>query len=192
MEYESNFQDYLSEIPEFLELSLRHQVFVRKLLADPKRHGTNAAIAAKYAKSGARARASRILGLKTVKEVIKKYDEKISGDNIDLRIKIIKELMLIAFSDMREFMEWSEHHLSLKDSEKLEPEMSRVVSEVSETLSLFGSAKKLKLHDKLTALKELNKMHGFYEAEKHEISGKDGQPVANINVTIPSNGREKK
>ena len=80
--------------------------------------------------------------------------------------------------------------LSLKDSDTLGVDISRVVSEVSETMTMFGNAKKIKLYDKLMAMRELNKMLGFYAAEEYKINNPDGNLTPQIIVTIPANGRE--
>lgn len=184
--------DYLKKIKEYKNLSLRRQIFVRQLLLDPKRNATKAAERAGYTGKNPTVVSSQIMSDKKVKIVIAKYDEHECAEHGVIRLRIITELCLIAFSDLKDFMSWADEGLKLINSKDLPDGASRIVNEVSETMTMFGNSKKIKLYDKLTAMRELNKMLGFYPAEKHDHSSSDGSMTPNITVTLPSNGREKK
>ena len=191
MDYLSDdYHKYLSKIKRYKKITLKRQLFLRHLLSDPRRHGLTAALKAGYPEASALQIASKVKN--DCSDIIEEYDIMVASDNANLRMKIVKELCLIAFSDLTEFMEWSKKGLTLIDSKKLKEDLSRVISEVQLYDTMFGVNKKLKTHSKMDAIKELNKMHGFYTDVTVNVNNPDGNMGGNITVTLPSNGREKK
>lgn len=98
--------------------------------------------------------------------------------------EILKELIMIATSDIKKFVKWSEKKydendghipgtgdINLIDSDLLKSE-SRIISEISET----NNGKKIKLYPKMDALKTLGSYHGMWK-DIHEHSGTDGTPL---------------
>lgn len=184
--------DYLKKTKEYKALTLRRQIFVRQLLLDPKRNATAAAERSGYTGKNSRIMASQLICDKRIKKVIEKYDDYIAAEHGEIRLKIIKELCLMAFSDLKDFMKWADSTgIKFRDSSKLD-DKSKIISEVSHIFGKYGDSKKIKLYDKIAAMRELNKMLGFYAPERVDLSNKDGSLSANITVTLPSNGREKK
>lgn len=188
--FADDFHKYLSKIKDYKKLILKRQLFLRHYVSDPKRHATNAAIKAGYPEKSAQSKSSQIL--KDVKHIVEEYDVMVAADNANLRMKIVRELCLIAFSDVTEFMEWSKRGLEFIDSKKLKEDFGKVISEIQMNDTMFGVNKKMKTHSKMQALDMLNKMHGFYTAIDVNINNPDGSLKPKITVTLPSNGREKK
>ncbi len=76
--------------------------------------------------------------------------------------KVLHELALIAFSDMREFATWGTNGISLKSSEALEDDLSRAIAEInSQEMEHGGVHTRVKLYDKLSALKLLARHTGL-------------------------------
>lgn len=191
MDYLSDdYHKYLSKIKAYKKLSLKRQLFLRHLLSDPRRHGVTAAIKACYPKKSAQSMSSQIMS--ECKDVIEEYDIMVAADNANLRVRIVKELCLIAFSNINEFMKWSKDSMELIESKKLKDELASVIQEIEIYDTMFGVKKKMKTHSKMDAIKELNKMHGFYTDVTVNVNNPDGNMTPQITVTIPSNGREKK
>jgi hypothetical protein len=73
--------------------------------------------------------------------------------------RIVRELALIAFSDLRDVAEWSADSLSLIPSGELTDSAARALREVVSTVSVteYGTSRRLhvKQHDKLAALRML-------------------------------------
>lgn len=78
---------------------------------------------------------------------------------------VVRELMRIAFADMKDYAQWSSGMVVLKDSEELDPSLSCAVSEVVETPGKLGSTIKIKLHPKIQALKMLGEHLNLFNKE---------------------------
>lgn len=183
--------DYLSEIPEFKQLIIKRQLFVRNYLGQAQRVAADAVRLTGYKTKSPAVYGGELMADPKIKYILDQYDRKMAAANGDMRLKIIKELSVIAFSNIKNFTEWANNAFNIKDSNDIPDEYASAIAEVSEQIGMFGSSKKIKLNDKIAALKELNKMHGFYADTKVEINPGDKGTVS-INVTLPSNGREKK
>lgn len=106
--------------------------------------------------------------------------------------KVIAELAMVGFSDMRSFTRWGPAGVSLIDSATLTEDQSRCVAEVSETVGEKSSSLRFKLHDKVGALIKLGQHLGIRFVERHEHTGKDGAPLPAAPILvyeIPDNGR---
>ena len=90
--------------------------------------------------------------------------------------RVLEELALVAFSDMRAFATWGPDGIELKDSAELSPEQARCISEISESVSKDGGSKKFKLHSKPEALTKLGLYFKLF-TERHEMTGRDGKPL---------------
>lgn len=84
--------------------------------------------------------------------------------------RVLAEIARIGFSDMKDFVTWGPNGVTLKDCALLSPEMSKVIAEVSETVTRDGSSVKFKLHDKVNALIQLGRHLALF-VDKHEYSG---------------------
>ncbi len=87
--------------------------------------------------------------------------------------QVLKELALIGFADMAVFAQWSPGGVVLKASEDLTPEHTRIVAEVSQTVTAHGSTIKFKLHDKQAALVNLGRHLGLF-TDNLKVNGLEG------------------
>ena len=78
---------------------------------------------------------------------------------------VIEELKRIAFSNMRDFADWTSGKVTFKGSEEMPKDYAVVISEISQTETLRGSQIKLKLHDKIKALEMLGKKLGLFNTK---------------------------
>ncbi len=185
--------NYLDQIELYSELAPKHQKFIMFYVNDPERTAYKAVTKAGYATQNPRQRAAVLMKDENIKQVIYEYEMLIAADHSEVRDQVIKELCLIAFCDMKEFIKWTESNgLDITKLDKLPENLSRVVKEVSITETKVGTNKKFKLHDKIAAIQELNKMLGFYSADKIAVTNPDGNMGQSTIVMLPSNGREKK
>jgi phage terminase small subunit len=74
----------------------------------------------------------------------------------------VRELALVAFSDMRQFATWGPSGVSLIDSNDLPPDAGPCVAEVSQTSTGTGCSLRFKLHDKIRALHLLGLHLGLF------------------------------
>lgn len=107
-----------------------------------------------------------------VREILDK-----AGTRVEVtKARVLQELARIAFADMAELAVWTASGVSWIPSAELTEEQTRVVAEISETVTDSGGSIKLKLHDKLKALDMLSKLMGW-PVDKLEVTGKDGGPM---------------
>jgi phage terminase small subunit len=149
-------------------------------------NATRAAKAAGYAEKAATTQASDLLRRPHIQEKIKALAQKLMEETGDPKQRIIVELQMIAFGDMKDFMEWKDGKIEWKDS-KLLGDKTRLVQEIAESYSANGGSRKIKLHDKLKALEMLSKYYGLFK-EQVEHSG---EVTTKVVLMIPSNGRER-
>jgi phage terminase small subunit len=95
---------------------------------------------------------------------------------------VVRELARVAFGDRRKLMTWGPEGVRLVDSSELDENDAAAVAEVSETTTKDGGSLKLKTHDKVAALKLLGEHLGMFK-QRVELTGRDGGPVAQTNVT---------
>ena len=144
-------------------------------------HATNSAIKAGYSSKSAYSQASDLLKIPEIQELVE-----IEKNNIAARLnvtpeRIIREAAKLAFSDVRDYVEWKENNVNLKPSAEIDDIAAAAIQEISST----ENGPKIKLHNKQQALKTLTHILGMH-TEKNEITGKDGGPVAvNFGVNTP-------
>lgn len=96
--------------------------------------------------------------------------------------EILEELKTVALSDLSDLVSWSEDGVTIKDSKELSPELTKLVSEVVETRHKDGTISvKIKLHDKLAAINQLNKTLGLYRDDSKD---RDNRPIQVTHVTV--------
>jgi phage terminase small subunit len=158
------------------KLTAKQQRFVDQYLVD--RNAGAAYIRAGFAaknRAVADTAASRLLRNVQVRKAVAKGEAEIAERTKVTVERIEKELALIAFGDLATFVEWGGNGITLKDSGQLPQDMTRIVQEVGDTRRVIGRTpedeggleitlqeRKIKLYNKLDALKELAKRHGFY------------------------------
>jgi phage terminase small subunit len=164
----------------------KREAFCQEFLVD-----LNAAAAAEragYSARSAKVLACRLMGMADVRDRIEQLMAARMERTELTQDRVIRELVLLAFSDMRSFAQWGPAGLKLVDSAMLAPDASRCVAEVSESEK---GALRFKLHDKVAALTKLGQHLGTF-VERHELTGRDGGPIEHAAVTfyLPNNGRD--
>ncbi len=76
--------------------------------------------------------------------------------------EILGELRGIAFANVEDLMSWGPDGVKLRSSSDLSRAQTALVAEVQQTTTKDGGSIRLKVHDKLAALREINKMQGNY------------------------------
>lgn len=153
-------------------------------------NGTRAAIEAGYSKKTARKIAHENLTKPDIRERMKKLLKKANPEDPETSIRrCIVELEMIAFADMKDFAKWGKHGIEQWTPSDDLDHKSRLVQEISESITQGGGSRKLKLHDKRWAFEMLGKYYGFLK-ERVDHTSSDGSMSPVVNIVIPSNGRE--
>jgi phage terminase small subunit len=92
------------------------------------------------------------------------------------KLWIIEELVKLARADLSQFGCIEEGRVKWKDHAEIDPELLPLMSEMSETITEFGTTITIKLLNDRPALMKLAKLLGM-ERQKLEISGPDGGAV---------------
>lgn len=139
------------------KLTDRQVRFCHEYLVDL--NATRAAEAAGYSKVSASQQGSELLGKPEVRALV---DELLAAKNSVSKVtreRILEELEKIAFSDFVDLVELNTSGLSFKDLKGM-GKARRAIQEISDSPK---QGAKLKLYDKLDALKTLYKYMGFEE-----------------------------
>jgi len=78
---------------------------------------------------------------------------------------VVEGFKRIAFSNMRDYVEWGQSGVRLKDSGEISEAASYAVAEVSETVTESGGTTKFKLCDKQVALHALGEYLKLFEGK---------------------------
>lgn len=153
-------------------LSPKQEAFCREYVKDF--NGTQAALRAGYAKSGAPTAASRLLTNDKVQARLSELTQK-AAEKSELTVeRVIKEYMAMAFTDISDVTDWDEGTATLIPKDKLGKDKLKGISELSfrTYLSDDGDIKdfKVKMHNKEKALEKLGKYLGMFQ-DKLELSG---------------------
>lgn len=140
-------------------LNEREQLFVQEYPVDL--NGTQAAIRAGYSERSAGVTASRLLTRANVQVAIAESFKARSVRTEITQDRVLKELAILAFSDMGIYAKWGATGVTLVASDELPGDATRAVAEVSEHITEGGSTLKFKLHDKRGALELLMKHLGM-------------------------------
>lgn len=163
-----------------------------------RKNGTKAAIRAGYSPKTAAVRSSKLLAEPEVQAYIAHLQkEKVAEAGVEIE-DLIVELKNVAFSNIGDYLEFSEEVYVKVPNEKFDPEKEAsfmnepektvlvgglkikdfgdltddqlaAVSEVTETAGIYGKSRKFKLHDKLGAIAQLRAMMGFDQPKKSEL-----------------------
>lgn len=141
-------------------------------------NATKAAILAGYSKKTAYSIGARLLKNVEIQTRLDELREDLAGTIGVSRERIANELSKIAFSNISDSRtSW----MTLKDFKKLTDDQKAAIAEVCHETRGAGRTAikmvKIKLHSKLSAIEELNKMLGFNAPQKVEFTGKNGKPI---------------
>lgn len=130
-------------------------------------NGKAAAIRAGYAESTAHVQASKLLQKETVQRAL----ATVLQDRTE-RVKITQDMVLqeygrIAFSSIGDICSWEDSGLvTVKSSDEIPDHALAAISEISRVPTETGMAIKVRMHDKLTALKDVAKHLGMFQQQK--------------------------
>lgn len=150
-------------------LNLRQRAFLKHYLSGPpgvRGNGAQSALLAGYSEKAAREQASELLTYPHIKAAV---DRHVARLNITTE-RVLSEIAKIAFADMREIASWGPHGVTFKPSEDLDEAASAAIAEVSETVTEAGTSVRVKLHDKLGALRDLAKVLKIVDPEREAAS----------------------
>lgn len=153
------------------ELTPKQQRFVEEYLIDL--NATQAAIRAGYSAKNADKIGSELLGKTRVREAVEEKRKRLSIKTEITAEKVLQEYAKIAFSNMADFVDWSNGQIVIIPSERLTHDQKACVAEVSESVSNQGTTVKFKLHDKLTALNKLGEHLNLFKNTLEVINKKD-------------------
>ena len=151
---EVSYDKLLKQLPK------QRQRFVQEYLVDV--NGTQAAIRAGYSEKTAKIQASQLLTYLNVSQAIEAGHQRLAELVKVRQYEVVREFKRIGFADMRDFSKWGPGGVKLTDSEKLTPEQTACVAEVSQTITENGGSIKFRLHSKVDALNSLAKHLGMF------------------------------
>jgi len=135
--------------------------------------------------NSASVKAHKLLKKDKIKQAVKLEVECI-GRTFDIsESNVLRELSILAFSDINDFVEYADDQVSLKSSEKIGTN-SRAIKEFtitpvrlidSEGESFTGSKVNIKLHDKLKPLEMIGKHMLMFNTDKAEIEINDNKII---------------
>lgn len=166
-------------------MTLLERRFIDEYLID--QDAKKAAIRAGYSKNSASSKGCQLLNKPEIVKAIAERQE-ILAEKLDITPeKIAVEYARIAFSNMKDFVEWDTGKIKVKPSEGMTRKETACISEISETSTMQGTTVNIKLHNKKGALDSLAKLMGMV-IEKKEISGPNGGPIPVKNQEIDLSG----
>lgn len=155
------------------EVSPKRERFCQEYIIDL--NGKQAAIRSGYSERSAEVTASRLLSDDKVKGRISQLMEDRLERTKLTQDSVISELRKIAFSDIRDFVEWDNLGVTIKSSVGISASSSQCVSMVSQKANKFGDTISFKLHDKVKALELLGNHLGMF---KSNASGDGPETIA--------------
>ena len=154
------------EKPPEVKLSLKRRKFADEFLIDFNRVRAYKAAYGVEDDGVARASAGRLLS----NGIIRGYVEKRAGELQEtLKIKqemVLRELQRIGFSNIGDFLDFSEDGIKLRDSRDLTRDQFAAVSEVTQVETRNGTNVKFKLHNKVEALSKLGQNLKLFDSDK--------------------------
>ena len=144
-------------------------------------NGARAARAAGYSEKTANVKASQLLTKVNIQSYIEDIQRDLSKLSGVTALRNILELKKIAYTNIADFKkDW----YTLEDYDNLPDEVKAAIAEIQHSETTFGDdglkqSVKFKLHDKQKAIELLNKMLGFNEPDKVDVTsgGKTIKPI---------------
>jgi phage terminase small subunit len=153
-------------------LNLRQERFVNEYLIDL--NATEAAKRAGYAHRSAHTMGWDLLQKPEIAHAIRVAQEKRAQRTNITADRVLKELARIGFSDLRQVALWRPGSVELKASDELDDDAAAAVMEVSESIGPMGEKRKIKLHNKLGALKLIGQHLGMFEKQEEDTEAERG------------------
>jgi phage terminase small subunit len=142
-------------------LSEKHRLFLNEYLKDL--NGKQAAIRAGYSVKSAKVTASRMLTNDNLRSELSKRLKEIYDNYKNDQEKIIRELAVVGFSRITDYMTILKEGMTIKDSDEIPEELIGALSEITIAERKDGKRKTIKLHNKIEALKLLGNYHRLFD-----------------------------
>jgi phage terminase small subunit len=144
-------------------LTEKEKKFIEEYLIDF--NGTRAVIAAGYTENrkAAAVQAHQLLRKPNVQRTIGEHFARRKKKFEKEEDRIIAELQTIAYSQITDTCLWTDNGIKLIPSRELKKKHIKAISEISETHTEWGTALRVKKHDKLKALELLGRHFGMWE-----------------------------
>lgn len=127
--------------------------FIQEYLIDL--HVTKAAIRAGYSPHTAMQQGSYLLRKVNIWDAVEQLQEERAARYEITAERVLLELKRVAFADVRNVVKFGPTGVDLRSSKSLGDDEAAAVAEVSETITQHGGSKKVKMHNKIDALKTL-------------------------------------
>ena len=143
-----------------MPLTARQRRFIDEYLVDL--NASQAALRAGYAPRTAPSMGHENLHKPEIQLAISARQQGLAVGHAVTPERVIQELALVAFANMADYAAWDSSGVTLKASTALTAAQTRVVGEVSQTISKDGGTVRFKLHSKVAALAHLGKHLGLF------------------------------
>ena len=178
------------------QLTPKQRAFFLEYIKDY--NGVEAAKRAGYSENSAHTSAWQLLRNKSLIAVLEEWEKDITTRFIDSKEKITKEMSLLAFSDIGDFLD-ENGDLRVRNLRELPPQATRCIKKVTYRKKTIRLAKDtnegkagdevidencyFELYDKKAALEALGKEFNMFK-EKKELTGADGMPLIPAATTV--------
>ncbi|HVA13450.1 MAG TPA: terminase small subunit [Stellaceae bacterium] len=135
----------------------RQRLFAKEYLIDL--NGKEAARRAGYSLGTAANTASRLLAEPEIAALVAKGKEQIAAKRRLSADRVLEELGRMAFSNMRDYVDWGPEGMTLRDKSLLDADETAAVADIQRKGN--GQVVRLKLYDKLAALNALARHLGM-------------------------------
>jgi phage terminase small subunit len=149
-----------------MALTSKQQRFVEEYCTDW--NATQAAKRAGYRAKRADQAGYQLLRKAEIQKAIAQRQQALASQCEVSQERVVQELALIAFSDLRTYVHWGPDGVRLEPSATLTPAQARVVCLVSQTVTKDGGTLRIKLHDKIAALDRLARHLKLYNGQNPE------------------------
>jgi phage terminase small subunit len=170
------------QMPALLE-DPRQERFVTFYAENP--NGTQAAVAAGYSPKSAHTIAHRLLKRGKIKHAIARRNAELMADLDFTPQRIVREIAKVAGVNMADFISIDHEGNPHIDLSGVKRRQLAAVGAVEGPIIEEGrvvKAAKIRAHDKLKALDMLAKFARMYPADRAEITGADGGPIAHTHT----------
>ena len=145
------------------KLTAKQERFVAEYLVDL--NATQAAIRAGYSAKTAAEIGAENLRKPQIAAAVQKAQQARSVRTGITQDRVLNEIAIIAFQDARKMMTWGPRGVTFLDSDELPDDVARCVVEASQTVTPAGGTIRVKMADKLSALKLVGEHLGMFAAK---------------------------
>jgi phage terminase small subunit len=157
-----------------MALNARQIMFAHEYVVDFNK--TQAAVRAGYVEDCAHAQGYKVFKIPEVQELIDKLMEQRAIEREYLVDRVLEELSRIAFANSKDYYEWSNSSMILKDSDTLTAAQAAAISGIKAKVSVYGGSTEVKQYDKLKALELLGRHLAMWK-DSIDLNKKDPMKI---------------